>query len=386
MQFDREFSLEKYAYNKRYTCPRCGRGRCFSRYVDQYGKYLSSVVGRCDHETSCGYHYTPRKYFADHPEARPTGDLFTSTAPRRPQLRQEPPRELCQIPEDLARRTVKGLSYQGGRSDFVTFLLTLFPEAVVQRLVEEYRLGMTRAHDVIFWQFDTLGRCRTGKVMKINPVTGKRVKDAAVPGRVDWVHSRLKKQGELRADWTVTQCLFGEHLLGKYTDKEVHIVESEKTAVICAATMPHYLWLSCGGKSNLGTVEREADALRGRRVVLYPDVDGFELWTTRAARLRGVLNVTVSDYIEKRATPADRLNKIDLADLIIAARRRDPGRAVTTETEAPGSDTDLDAATVDAIRHLCEGGADVEKLTAFAVDFGLMATSFIQPNNYFVTR
>ena len=66
----RSFSLQRYAgISSRHTCPACGGKRCFTLYVDESGEPLSEIVGRCDHESSCGYHYKPKDYFRDHPEA-----------------------------------------------------------------------------------------------------------------------------------------------------------------------------------------------------------------------------------------------------------------------------------------------------------------------------
>ena len=63
------YNLQRYAGpSSRHTCPACGRPRCFTLYVDPDGNPLHETVGRCDHESSCGYHRTPRQYFHDHPE------------------------------------------------------------------------------------------------------------------------------------------------------------------------------------------------------------------------------------------------------------------------------------------------------------------------------
>ena len=75
--------------------------------------------------------------------------------------------------------------------------------------------------------------------MHYNPSTGKRIKDETIPGRINWLHTTLKRCHQLPKDWQLTQCLFGEHLLPQRPDKTVALVESEKTAIICAALMPH---------------------------------------------------------------------------------------------------------------------------------------------------
>ena len=38
--------------------------------------------------------------------------------------------------------------------------------------------------------------------------------------------------GVLPQEWELTQCLFGEHLLKKYPDKDIWLVEAKKTAII----------------------------------------------------------------------------------------------------------------------------------------------------------
>ena len=110
---------------------------------------------------------------------------------------------------------------------------------------------------------------------KYSPTTGKRVKEPC--NRITWAHTALKLP-----DFTVNQCLFGEHLL-KDGCKPVAIVESEKTALIASAYLPQFVWLSVGGLSNLN--KENCKPLAGRKVILYPDLNGFEKWSIRAQEL-----------------------------------------------------------------------------------------------------
>ena len=69
MMNEYRFHLEKYRLGNRYTCPNCERKRCFTRYIDDEGEVsFPDNVGKCDHEHSCGYHYTPKDYFREHPD------------------------------------------------------------------------------------------------------------------------------------------------------------------------------------------------------------------------------------------------------------------------------------------------------------------------------
>ncbi len=200
----------------------------------------------------------------------------------------------------------------------------MFQRRTVGYLTLRYSLGVTRARDVIYFQQDIKGNIRTGKIMKYNPSTGKRVKDPNVPGKVDWIHSVLKRQGKLPDDWELTQCLFGEHLLADQEEakKTVALVESEKTAVIASGILPRYIWLATGGKSQLSP--ERLSVLKGRKVIAFPDVDGYEDWKRKLSGMPQ-LNITVSDILKKNATEADREAHIDIADWLIRWKKEGGG-------------------------------------------------------------
>ena len=322
------YSLQKYAGTQsRHTCPNCGGKRCFTRYIDEDGNYLSDEVGRCDHESACGYHYTPSDYFRDHPDAKPGHDWRELTAEERIRLlsKPEPQTPICTIPEAIVARSVRPEIH----SNLTLYLSTILDPVVLEGVIFLYRLGVTKDRDTIFFQIDTQGRCRTGKIMKYNPSTGHRIKDENIPSNITWVHSLLKARGNLPPSWTLTQCLFGEHLLPQYPQRKVALVESEKTAVICAALMPSYVWLATGGKTQLGN---KLSVLAGREVIAFPDVDGYEEWRKKLST-SGSLNIRISDYLEKNATPEDREAHIDIADLLL----RQSTAISKKETEKPSN-------------------------------------------------
>lgn len=117
--------------------------------------------------------------------------------------------------------------------------------------------------------------------MKYDAETGHRIKDESQPNRITWVHSLMKQSGQLPADWQLTQCLFGEHLMAQHPGKTVALVESEKTAVICAGIMPRFLWLATGGKSQ---INERLLVLKGRKIVTYPDIDDYATWIEKLAQ------------------------------------------------------------------------------------------------------
>ena len=319
------YNLQKYkGITSRYTCPGCGRKRCFTLYVDEAGEPLHETVGRCDHESSCGYHYTPKQFFADHPFTSFAGSTGESPRVSSPAPK---PKKLCFIPPAFVDRSIR----HDRDSDLITFLYTILDPLIVEGLIDQYRIGVTRSGATIFFQIDAQGRCRTGKIMKYDPDTGHRIKDPDVPGRITWVHSLMKQSGTLPADWELTQCLFGEHLLPRHPDMTVALVESEKTAVICAGLMPNYLWLATGGKS---CINDRLLVLKGRKIIAFPDIDGFQDWNTRLAKYPD-LGITVSPILQQNATAEDLENHIDIADLLI--RYKNPSFAGLTG-ESPSVD------------------------------------------------
>ena len=319
----------------RHKCPLCGDAHSLALYVDESGNPIDEKVGRCNHESGCGYHYPPRQYFADHPQeptersrswsrsARP----YFSTGMRTPRA---PERSDDFIPWVYVERSA---SLQ---SDFARFLGRLFDEETIRRVADQYHLGATKERGVIYWQIDTQGRVRAGKIMQYNPTTGHRIKEGLLP--VDWVHARLKRQGILPDSWTLSQCLFGEHLLGSTESegKVIAIVESEKSALIGAAAFPQYLWMATGGIGNLNP--RVMEPLKGRSVVLFPDVDGTTKWREKAAAIHGC-KITISEALEKNATQEERERKIDVADWIVESILQ--GHSMPQEARSPdGGPTD----------------------------------------------
>lgn len=306
------FQLEKYnGRNSRHCCPKCGDPHSFTYYIDEAGNVLNRLVGRCNHESGCGYHYTPKEYFQDNPTIKPGNNAFIM--PRKQDMKKDPDF----IPSDFVG---KSLSY---KSTFVEFLCSVFDKGTletptVERLMNDYYLGATKDRNVIFWQIDKDKKVRTGKIIKYDPETGHRIKDVA---GINWVHSILKKKGMLPDSFNLSQCLFGEHLLKKYPDKAVALVESEKTALLGAGFLPDFVWLATGGKSQLSIDKMKV--LSGRTVVMYPDVDGYELWMNRSAEFRPFCNVVVSDILERNATPEERERKIDIGDWLILQAQAD---------------------------------------------------------------
>lgn len=312
------YILEPYkGMNTRYRCPGCQqKDKTFSLYIDrETGEALSPSVGRCNRESKCGYHYTPKQYFQDnrHYLQIPTKSYTLQNATKSytskkvikdyPLLQPEKPFSF--IPFDTFKASLKGHE----TNHFATYLIKLFGVEVASQLVSRYFIGTSKHWNgaTVFWQIDGKGKVRTGKIMLYNPETGKRVKEPF--NHISWVHKAIKQP-----EFALQQCLFGEHLLQDGT-KPVGIVESEKTAVIASRYLPQFIWLAVGSLSNL--TESKCKALQGRTVTLFPDGNGFEKWKAKAKELSHIATFTVSDLLERKATEGERKQGLDLADYLI---------------------------------------------------------------------
>lgn len=286
----------------RHTCPACEAKNSFTLYLNgDTHEPINSKVGKCNREIKCGYHYTPKQFFLDNP--MPIDSYVYPINNRKP---SEPHGT---IPFSMVE---KSASYQ---SNFVRFLCEIMTEEQIRQIGENYALGATKNKEVIFWQIDTKGKVRTGKIMQYNPETGKRIKHQT--GTINWVHNELKKTKELPEDFNLKQSFFGEHLLKIYPEKTVAVVESEKTACIASVVHPELIWLGAGNLNGI-SVEK-CQILKGRNVILFPDLKAHNIWSAKAEEIKKLLgiNVKVSNLLENIATNQEKEKGLDIADFLI---------------------------------------------------------------------
>lgn len=336
------YTLQPYKTQKsRYTCPACDEPKKFTRYIDtETGDHLADHVGRCDREESCGYHFSPKQFFAQNPESKPTQTYRIMKPPvlERPDY----------IPKKLFKKSLK--HYE--KNDFVEFLYNLFDAERVDELIDSYYIGTAKhwPHATIFWQVDRKDNVRTGKIMLYDPYTGKRIKEPYA--HITWVHTLIKKekaqtqkgphfigenpsfqsilqtaaakqqdQSEIenpKSEFNLKQCFFGEHLIYPGGKEVIAIVESEKTAVIAKGFMPEYIWVAAGSLE--GLTPDKCRVLHGRQVMLVPDIDGYAKWEKKAQQLKAKMPDTrfgIAQFLQN--IPAEHQTPgMDIADWLIA--------------------------------------------------------------------
>ena len=318
------FILQPYTGTKsRFRCPKCRHPhKTFKRYIDtETNQYLADHVGRCDREEQCGYHFSPRDYFAVAP-------YDVHIKPVKKYHRQPNKSQFNVLPRSLVKDSCRAYS----NNNFISFLAKMFGEGKALELAALYHIG-TASHwqgATVFWQIDIKGNVRTGKIMLYDRTTCKRVKQPF--NHIAWVH-RLMRNAECRmrnenktsaigtptSEFILKQCLFGEHLLINSQGRIVCLVESEKTAIIASVYMPEYIWLAAGSLNGLN--EAKCRVLANRTVIMFPDVNGYAKWHSKAQELNLRIpsaTFVINDSLELSATDNEREQGIDLADRWIA--------------------------------------------------------------------
>lgn len=302
------FILEPYkGIATRHTCPECHKKRSFARYIDPEGNIeFPPYVGRCNHEQSCGYHFTPKEYFEKNPDKN---EAFTKEEVVSYKKREMPkPLPTSYISEDIMRSSLR--CYEA--NNLFLFLSSQFGETATLSLMEKYHVGTSKHWNgaTVFWQVDNQGKVRTGKVMLYNPDTGKRVKEPY--NHVSWVHSLIPHK-----DYNLSQCFFGEHLLSEDKTKPIALVESEKTALIASYYLPQFLWIASGGKNGCFNA-KSLSVLKNRDVVLFPDLGATAAWQDKLPLMKALgVRASLFDFLERQATEEDKSKGLDIADYLL---------------------------------------------------------------------
>ena len=298
------FSLQKYKRGSKLSCPKCGKKQCFVKYIDSQGKItFPDYVGRCDHEQSCKYHYTPLDYFNDNPTLM-NYSKYNSTKVSNPKP--------CLSPSFISKELMERSLTNYPMNPLYIYLSGVLGKDETSRIFQLYHVGTSKKWgcSTVYWQIDWQGNVRTGKIMLYDRTTGHRIKEPR--SYVSWVHTELNLQ-----EYHLKQCFFGEHLLSKNPTQSVAIVESEKSALIAAHYMPDFIWLATGGMH--GCFKADAvNALKGRSVMLCPDLGAKDVWKTKLDLLSPICTKAIlSDSLEQYATDEQRKSGLDIADFLL---------------------------------------------------------------------
>ena len=190
----------------------------------------------------------------------------------------------------------------------------------ISEVLNDYHVGHGKNGHTIFWQIDELGEVRTGKMMKYKS-DGHRDREAS--WNFDFIHSALFRDQRL-TQWNEDKqeaqlTFFGMHLLNRYPNATVNIVESEKTALLMAIAYGNHatqVWMACGGLEMLSRERLAPIVSQGRQIVLFPDRDGIDKWKAKARQLDYPRLMIDCVPVQKWWKPEDG-EKADIADVVV---------------------------------------------------------------------
>ncbi len=314
-----KYSLQKNSIKQ--LCPNCGKKR-FVLYVDvETGNFVSKIVGRCDREINCAYHYPPKLFFQDNNQeyvSRIDNAIPNSSSEYE-----------CHF---HTSEEMKVTLTNFEKNNFVQFLETKFDRKKVLKMIFEYKIGTALSwyNGTVFWQIDVEDKIRGGKIISYDHL-GKRTK------YINWMHSINLKQNKID-EFKLNQCFFGEHLIQK-SDKAIAIVESEKTACIMSMLFGKYLWLATGSLNGLN--DNKIQVIKDRKIILYPDlgIDGingspFSIWKKKCDQFQKAgFDIEISELLENKGTASDRKNGFDIADYFLKNTGRRPKKICTQKEQ-----------------------------------------------------
>lgn len=228
-----------------------------------------------------------------------------------------PPLPVLEIPRSYVKRTMDIATW--GEVTFRNWFMAL-PWDIEQLArahgtLWQYCVGGWSDGRVVFWQIDHTGVPRSAKLMRYLP-DGHRDKTVH-PG---WIYNQDGCRQQLRPDeHEIIKPLFGSHLLAKYPNAVVNIVESEKTAVIMAnyyGGFDSQIWLACGGLKHLQLDSLQPLIDQGRTIWLWPDRDGREAWQEVCDKLGYDKCQVYTNFLDTCWKEADG-DKADVADIAI---------------------------------------------------------------------
>ena len=290
------------------TATRCGNTwHCFK--CDKGGGCIEFLQEHCRMSFVDAIRYLGKKY---HIEVDNVPLNFTPPPPK-----PVPPPPPAMV---MDRALVKETTTMATSQNLFCYWLNQLPWSDEQRkrlpqTMWEYCVGGWKDGRVVFWKIDHTGIPRCAKLMTYK-TDGHRDKTRN-PG---WLYNQDGVRQQCKPDeHTILKPLFGAHLLKRYPQAVVNIVESEKTALIMAnfyGNPDKQLWLACGGikQMNLDSMQPLID--QGRTVWLWPDKDGRKEWQEVADKLGSDKVQVYTKFFDTCWRPEDG-EKADCADIII---------------------------------------------------------------------
>lgn len=248
----------------KFECPEC-RENTFVRYVNKEGKYLHSDIGRCDREMKCGCHNKASQYFIENNIS--VNLVQTETIQK--------PTEFYKISYSSIH-VRQAILTDSSRSDYVNlntcennfvryliYILKFSPEEVLAHLLKynvfihqkEKKYGVQDFPTIdVYNDYSRYVNNINQKVQYFYVSASNEVRTAREIHYKPDFHRDKESEKLLHIELTeydknkrVRMCIWGEHLLTEQSNKDIIIVEGEKTAFVMSLYYPEFIWLAVGG-------------------------------------------------------------------------------------------------------------------------------------------
>lgn len=264
-------------------------------------------------------------------------------------------------PLEMRREWVSQLMQGDYNRNIFTYWYGKLPWNQVQRkrmaqTLWMYCVGCWRDGRVVFWQIDHNGIPRAAKLMRYETDGHRYHEKKGEKNSTGWLYNQDGYRDICQPnEHTILKPLFGAHLLKRYPQATINVVESEKTALIMAnyyGCPESQLWLACGGLKFLNLDAMQVLIDQGRKVWLWPDKDGIDKWQEVADKLGSEQVKVYTKFFDACWVPEDG-DKADAADIAIRMMRnpdfkpRDPDDNATEKRE-PVKIGDIIAHVVDS--------------------------------------
>ena len=137
--------------------PELWKKQCFVKYIDNQGEItFPDYVGRCDHEQSCKYHYTPSDYFKDNPTLIDY-DKRSSIKANNPKPCLPPPTSF--IDNELMKRSLTNYAM----NPLYTYLSGVLGNDATSRIFQLYHVGTSKNGAVLQFIGKLIGKVTCGQ-------------------------------------------------------------------------------------------------------------------------------------------------------------------------------------------------------------------------------
>ena len=247
------YSLEPYSSSSRnrYKCPECQKNKVYTRYISNAtGEHLPYEYGKCDRLSNCGYHRSPKQKVIDF--------VIEKTSPK---YKKESIKQ-----EYLDKTTYSHKLYRDWDNNyFVDFLCSKIGVKAAHNICKDYCIGTGAEGSTIFPYFNAEGNLVIYKTILYKGLTGKR----------DRINNKYGKFKYHPNKYPIP--LYGIHLIHKYKNRPIAIVESEKTSGMMMKYHPYFLWLATGSANMLNP--SKLFPIRDKEIYLFPDHNQYDYWS-----------------------------------------------------------------------------------------------------------